>query len=92
MTRFLYTHEIIDELLKKDNIISKEEKEKMKSLEEEDLIQYKGSIVKELTNYYSLWNVFNQNTFEYKTEKMIIHPTELGYQILIEVWKKLLEE
>ena len=39
-----------------------------------------------------LWNVKNPNCFEFKTEKMLIHPVDFTFEVLKEVREKLNEE
>ena len=92
MSKFYYDHEIVELLLKEDNILSKKDKEKIKKSEESGLKKLHDEFGKLIRNEFSFWNTSNPNLFEYKTEKMIKQPSELSLEIITSVWKKLNEE
>ena len=89
MTRFYYDHEIVDQLLTKNEIFNDKDREELKSLPEDKLDKFHDKFGKKIRNLYSFYNVQNPNTFEYKTEKMIKHPTDLSFEIIVSVWKKM---
>lgn len=89
---FVYKYEIVQNILKKYDGVKQKDLDKIRDASDEDLIEINKSIGNKIRNLYSLWNVKNPNCFEYKTERMIIHPSDFTLEVLKEVREKLREE
>jgi hypothetical protein len=89
---FLYKHEIVTNILNKKHDITQKDLNNIRDASDLELSEINKSIGSKIRNLYSLWNVKNTNCFEYKTEKMLIHPNDFTLEVLKEVREKLNEE
>ena len=89
MTKFYYDYEIVEQLLTTNNILTDKDRASLKNMSEEDFNAFHEKFGKEVRNVYSLWNMSNPNTFEFKTEKMIKHPSDVSFDILEKVWQEI---
>jgi hypothetical protein len=91
MTKFFYEHEIIDHIISEELIMSNEEKEGMIDMSEKELDKLCEKYWGNVAITYNLWNMRNQICFEYKTEKMLVHPKDKSIEIIKKVYNKLNE-
>lgn len=89
---FVYKYEIVHNILKKYDGIKQKDLDKIRDASDEELKEINKSLGKTIRTLYSLWNIRNPNCFEYKTEKMIVHPIDFTLKVLKEVREKLNEE
>jgi len=88
---FVYKYEIVYNILKKYDGITQGDLDNIRDASDEDLIELNKTFGNRIRNLYSLWNMKNPNCFEYKTEKMIIHPIDFTLEVFKEVREKLNE-
>lgn len=89
---FAYKYEIVMNILSKYDGITQKDLDKIRDSSDEELIEINKILGNKIRNLYSIWNVKNLNCFEFKTEKLLIHPNDFTFEVLKEVREKLNQE
>jgi hypothetical protein len=89
---FAKKYEIVKNILDKLDGITDEDLENIKNADDEGIKKINLDLGKKIRNIYELWNFNNTNCFEYKTQKLMKHPSDFTIEILNEVREKLNEE
>lgn len=89
---FAYKYEIVMNILNKHDGITQEDLDTIIESADEELLELNKTLGAKIRNLYSLWNVKNLNCFEFKTEKMIIHPNDFTFEVLKEVRDRMNNE
>jgi len=89
---FAYRYEIVNNILNKKDGVTQEELDRIRDASDDELVEINKTIGSKIRNLYSLWNVKNLNCFEFKTERMLIHPNDFSLEVFKEVREKLNEE
>lgn len=89
---FAYKYEIVMNILSKYDGITQKDLDKIRDSSDEELIEINKILGNKIRNLYSIWNVKNLNCFEFKTEKLLIHPNDFTLEIFKDVREKLNQE
>jgi|LakMenEpi03Aug12_release.lakeMendotaPanAssembly.Ray.scaffolds.fasta_scaffold604393_3 hypothetical protein len=89
---FAYKYEIVMNILNKQDGITQNDLDNIRDASDDELVEINKTIGIRIRSLYSLWNVKNLNCFEFKTERMLIHPNDFSLEVFKEVREKLNEE
>ncbi len=89
---FTYRYQIVSNILNKKDGVTQEDLDRIRDASDEELVEINRSLGIKIRSFYSLWNVKNLNCFEFKTERLLIHPYDFTLEVFKEVREKLNEE
>lgn len=89
---FAKRYEIVKNIIDKIDGLTDNDLEEIKNADDNKLKEINSNLGKRIRNIYELWNFNNTNCFEYKTQKLIVHPSDFTLDVFKEVREKLNEE